>query len=796
MNKLLLVLAIILILCGALSARDYSPEYNPVYEDSVIAKVYIEIDPDSLAFMLLDENVYSDHEYRVTCVFDNGIIHDTLTNVGFRLRGNTSRESDKKSFKISINSIESGRKYYGLEKLNLNGEHNDPSIIRSKLCWNLFRKMRVPATRASYAMLYINGDYYGLFINVEHIDENFVRSRFGNNEGNLYKCLYPADLKYKSDDPSAYKELFYGRRIYELKTNIEADDYSDLAQLIKTLHFTSNSEFRAEIEKIFNVPIFLKVMAVDILTGSWDDYWFWNNNYYLYHNQRTGKFEFIPYDYDNSFGIWWDGIMQGIDWGYRDIYQWGHPNQSRPLATRILGISEYRNRLTFYLKTLLQEFFIADSMSPAIDRIHERISLAAEQDTFRTLDYSFSIADFHNSYEQALGGHVTYGLKPYISTRRQSALNQLEDVNISPIISDVTHSPEIPVAGADIVITAQVEDEDRYGSVKLVYLINDVQQPRITMYDDGLHNDCAAGDDIFGATIPALNHSAIIHYYIVASDLSGNQSVEPFDAPNFMHELTIGFSQLKLFINEFMASNDTTIADAFGEHDDWIEIYNGDSSDIWLGDKFLSDNLSNPDKWALPDTTLAPGEFLLIWADDDTEQGPLHTSYKLDRDGEEIGIFDSAENGYALIDSVTYGYQQTDISMGRTTDGGRAWQFFTTPTPGYSNNVSRIDHASHERPIAFQLRQNYPNPFNSETAIPVQIPVESDIGISIYNILGKKVREFERKQVQPGMHLFHWNGKNEMGQIVASGVYLIKMNAKDKIRNRISSQQIKALYIR
>ena len=66
---------------------------------------------------------------------------DNFDQVGFRLRGNTSRYAQKKSFKVSMNTF-SNLKFLGLEKLNLNGEHNDPSIIRSKLCWDIFRDFK------------------------------------------------------------------------------------------------------------------------------------------------------------------------------------------------------------------------------------------------------------------------------------------------------------------------------------------------------------------------------------------------------------------------------------------------------------------------------------------------------------------------------------------------------------------------------------------------------------------------------------------------------------------------------
>jgi len=279
-----------LILFTNLFAQPDVPSNYPVYIDSVVANVNIIIDPDSLALIFHPDSAESDHEYPATFVFDNGIVHDTVHNVGFRLRGNTSRYSQKKSFKVSFNSFVSGRKYYGLEKLNINGEHNDPSIVRSKLSWDIFRKVGVQASRSNHVMLHINNVYYGLYINVEHIDENFVKSRFGNNDGNLYKCLWPADLQYLGNDPNLYKLTSGNRRVYELKTNKDEDNYTDFANLISTLYITRDSLFISAIERNFNVNGFLKSLTIDVLTGSWDNYWFWKNNFYLYHNTQSGKF--------------------------------------------------------------------------------------------------------------------------------------------------------------------------------------------------------------------------------------------------------------------------------------------------------------------------------------------------------------------------------------------------------------------------------------------------------------------------------------------------------------------------
>ncbi len=138
-----------------------------------------------------------------------------------------------------------------------------------------------------------------------------------------------------------------------------------------------------------------------------------------------------------------------------------------------------------------------------------------------------------------------------------------------------------------------------------------------------------------------------------------------------------------LYVNELMASNQTTIADEWGDYDDWIEIYNANSSPVLLEGMFLSDNPQTPDKWPLPAVEIAPGGYLLIWADGETEQGPLHADFKLDADGESVLLCD--RDAVLSIDAIDFGAQSADLSYGRVPDGGADWMVLDTPTPGASN---------------------------------------------------------------------------------------------------------------
>jgi hypothetical protein len=124
------------------------------------------------------------------------------------------------------------------------------------------------------------------------------------------------------------------------------------------------------------------------------------------------------------------------------------------------------------------------------------------------------------------------------------------------------------------------------------------------------------------------------------------------------------------------------------EYDDWIEIYNSGETAIDIGGMYLTDDLDEPTKWQIPHgdpalTTVVPGGYLLIWADGDTTDQGLHASFKLDADGEDVGLFDI--DGATLIDGVTYPALTSDIPYGRYLDAHDEWRHIAVPTPGAAN---------------------------------------------------------------------------------------------------------------
>ena len=151
-----------------------------------------------------------------------------------------------------------------------------------------------------------------------------------------------------------------------------------------------------------------------------------------------------------------------------------------------------------------------------------------------------------------------------------------------------------------------------------------------------------------------------------------------------MMVLTAVPAAAQVSINEVLASNGSINADPdYGTNADWIELYNAGEADVNLRGWSITDNLSKPRKYLLPEgTTIKAGGYLLIWCDD-LDHG-LHACFKLSADGEEVGLFDADGK---MVDSMTFGPQYGDISYGRSIQNPGTDVFFMTPTPGAANTT-------------------------------------------------------------------------------------------------------------
>lgn len=664
-----------------LSAQQSLPAFGSAFNQDVLASIRITIHPDTFALLMSQENWGNDREFPASFQYQSGATVETVQNIGFRLRGNTSLAAAKKPFKVSFNTYTQGVKWKGLEKLNLNAHHNDPAHFRAKLCWDLIRDADLPGSRTSFIKLYINNEYRGLYTNVEHIDEEFVKLYInGIGRGNLYKCLYPADLKFISYNADAYKLESNGRRNYEQKINDFADDYRDLAELIRVINLSPIDNLTCDLEEIFNVDRYLRYAALDVLLGNWDGYAFNKNNFYLYKNELTGLFEYLPYDLDNTFGIDWFNI----NWATRDVYNWSPSNEQRPLFERLLQVPAYRNKYSYYMQYYLQNIFTIENITQKITHYMALISDAIEEDNYRTLDYGFSYNDFLNSPNEAFGLHVKAGIIPYTTERINNAFSQVENGALDFAYQGMWTAQNYPIES---------------GGALFAIFDNPFLSPTLTwsedqinwidagpMLNDGLAPDLLADDKIYSTSLPSFPSLDSVFLRI---RIDGFSATSYFPCRGQLLYLTK--SGLKLYINELQADNINIIANEKGSYEDWIEIWNGEQFPINLKDFYLSENPVRPRKFPMPDTLIQPGAFMLFWAENDAYFARNHTNFALANAGEDLRLYQQTTNALRLVDRINYPAQGNNVAYGRAADGDSLWIVFNAPTPNASNQTTALD---------------------------------------------------------------------------------------------------------
>ena len=683
------VLAGLLVPASLLGQFMGNPAPNAAFPQDEVAEVRVTCPGFDL--ILHPDSVWSDYLHPATVVWTTAAGSDTLEQVGFRLRGNTSRMAAKKSFKLDLNAFVPGRQWNGLEKVNLNGEHNDPSMVRARTVWDVFRAAGLPAPRTGHVALYVNNEYRGVYVHVEHVDEEWVRKRFADDGGNLWKCTYPADLTYAGPDGEDYTftpPWNANQRVYALSTNRSEDDYTALARLATVLHSASDAELPCALEAVFDVQLYLRTAAAEILCGHWDNYIGNRNNYYLYERPSDGRIAYLAYDVDNTLGIEWGG-----NWVEADPFAWA-PTGDRPLYTRLMAIPRYREDFAWYLRALLDGAFAPGSIGPLATETLTLIAPAALNDLFRTYDYGFSFVDFGASVDAAWGAHVLWGIGEYADERAFQADGQIEAAPDAP--RTLQAWAEAPVLDGVLRMRAEVG-----GAVEAVFAeVDGVAVPCVEGAPGVWSCEAAvAAPAVFARVVAEFADGTVRHSPCAAERVWATPAPEPV-----------------ALINEVMPLNNSYIADPTAHFGDWVELFNPGPAPRYLGNTFLTDRLDFPRKWRLPNVTLNAGDHLLLWCDDRPEVGPLHAPYALDAGGEALYLIAEELGAWRIHDTYTWDLSYPNASWGRATDGAADWTLFAAgalpPTPDGPNGVPAAV-AELERGCA----GTFPNPVAAGTSM-------------------------------------------------------------------------------
>ncbi len=700
-----------------------------LYDQTVIRTLSLDFELENYWDQLL-ENYEQDVDIPATMTLDG----EVFEAVGVRFKGFTSFfstiESPKKSFNLSLGFNDADRDVMGYEALNLHNGADDPSFIREVLYHELIRP-HVPALKGAFVKLMINGESWGLYPSVQQPDSEFIREWFLSSDGTRWRAIKPegggpggggfgagtSALNYLGPDTTTYQEH------YTLKKTHKTNPWDDLVATTDVLENTPLDELEAALNPYLDIDRTLWFLAAEILFADDDSYVFKGvMDYYLYWEAETGRM--APLEYDGN------SMMRSRNIGWGPFFRIQDDNY--PLVNRLLNVPALRQRYLAHFRTLLRDAYAAEVVEPLIDQYAALIDAEVAADDKKLFTYQEFLDEVR-------------ALKALFANRRGFLSRNAELSQIAPDISGVVMAANgeewaKPEADAPVVVRAEVTGNVE--AVRLYYspaLVGTFTA--LPMFDDGAHNDGAAGDGVYGAFLPGQAAGSWVRFYIeaVANDGFGTVRYLPEGAEHnvFIYQVASAprADNEVVVINEFMASNETALMDETGDYDDWIELYNPSDNTVTLDGYYLTDKTDNLTKWAFPaGTTIPAHSYLIVWADEDGGDGPLHANFKLSASGETLVLLNPNQE---VVDEVTFGTQVTDQSFARVPNGTGDF-VIQPPTLAYSNDDAPTATYDAEIPQAAGL-QVYPNPATQRVQVVIHGTGPTPTEVALYNLLGQRV---------------------------------------------------------
>jgi hypothetical protein len=382
----------------ALSPADVRayPASTPLYDTGALRTVFITFD-DADWEQELSAFYGTDVEVPATVVVDG----KTYRDVGVHFRGNSSYrmvpEGSKHSLNLSFDFIHEEQTVGGFRTLNLLNAMNDPTLVRTVLFSEIARSY-LPAPKANLARVVINGESWGIYVNVEQFNKDFVRGNLGGT-GAGARWKVPGSprgrggLEYLGDDANIY------RGIYEIKTKDDEKSWAALINLTKVLNETPPDQLEAALAPLLDVDGALKFLAVDVALANSDGYWTRASDYSI-HQDEKGKFHVFPNDMNEALGIQESPQLDPLV-GLNDL--------SKPLRSRLLAVPALRERYLGYVRDIAQRQLDWSKLGPHVQQLQDLVADEVQADTRKLYSYDA----FHTGVA---------GLEAFVKERREFLL--------------------------------------------------------------------------------------------------------------------------------------------------------------------------------------------------------------------------------------------------------------------------------------------------------------------------------------------------------------------------------------
>jgi len=672
---------------------------------------------------LLDSLYIDGNEDRLTAT--SILIDGTqLDSVGVRYKGYSSVSVNriKNPFNIKLDYIKGNQTYNGIDKLKLSNVIQDPSFIREVLSYEIARKY-MPASKSNYANVYVNDTLIGLYTNVEDLGSEFLENNYNSSKNSFFKCN-PANLDLNgensnlSNSPGNDSTLYYP--LYDLQSN---SGWAHLYEFIDTLN-----NYPGEIEKLLNVDRTLWMHALNYSLINFDSYVGYAQNYYIYKDNH-GRFNPILWDLNQSFAsyrladasIHFNGFTILEAKNMDPLLHYNNVSvYPRPLMRNLFINDTYRRMYIAHMRTIMEENFDNQDYLARGQYMQNLIDVSVQNDTNKFYTYT----DFQNNLNTTVTNLVDYPGITDLMDARNTYLSTYPGFQGAPDITNINSFPTSLSIGDSVWITSKITNADsiilayRYSSTELFNKTN--------MFDDGLHNDGIAGDSIYGFLLQNIGHT--VEYYIYAENDSAGR-FSPERAAYEYHEL---FVEGDVVLNELCAINNGLWADDQGQFEDWIELYNNSSTTVSLNGFYLSDDNNFLKKWMFPNVSIAPNDYLIIWADKDTLDSGIHANFKLSATGEAVFLSDSSGK---LIDEISFGAQTAgNTTFGRYPNGIGAWRYMNSSFDSENLWPVAVDEIKIPEKNDFVI---YPNP--AKNIVNIRVEQADEYQIIIRDVNGRTV---------------------------------------------------------
>jgi len=499
-----------------LTTHDPQQLYNgdgSLFDPSILRQMDLTFEDDNYHSVLVDA-FFNNPSLRIPAnVSIDGI---SVDSVGVRYKGNSTfclpneAGSVKVPYNLDFNHWISGQDLMGYNKVKLANAWLDPTYCKEYIASRIYRKY-LPTPEINLIELHTQGDYTGLYVNTESINRQFLNKHFDENDGVLFKCdgagVFCSEnggggtdggipsLSYLGSDTTNYYDS------YTIKSD---DGWGPLLDLITTLEFSPE-----DLGDVLNIDRVLWAMAVNTVVSNLDTYnGYYVHNYYLYQDVE-GRFQMIPWDFDNSFV---GAILGWSYWSPDDVYHFdpfftgnGAAWDERPLMQYLYSQPLYRSLYLAHIRTIMEESMGIQEIAEEITALQNLANDAAEADP----NDQFPFVYFNTNVNSAFW--TDWGYAGILSTVEE----RMDFLSNHPEVSDAA-----PVMGTVVIENGMIEVPtiDATG-LELMWTTGEIASnfQSIAMSDDGEQGDAISNDGTYTALLPETNGENLL-FYIRASN--------------------------------------------------------------------------------------------------------------------------------------------------------------------------------------------------------------------------------------------------------------------------------------